>query len=149
MVSGQYFKGIFMFIIFLTVLAGGLAAVCAHVYTALTLAGQTVEYSLKAVAVEQYTQGILAYALADIAYSESLRQHLEQVKRVSKVCDLFYTSADGFVSGAVTYDLLPDGYIIEIAVTRSGQAVGRMRAQILRESGNEKVVYSCVALQSF
>jgi len=138
-----------MFIIFITLLAASLAAVSAHLYTALTLQGQTVEYAIQAVRLEQYTQGVLAYALAAVAHGASLQQQIEREKAVSVVCDLFNNSADGFIQGTITYKSAPDGYLIEVVITRAGQAAGGMRAQIMRETSVEKVVYSCVALQTF
>lgn len=138
-----------MFIIFITLLAASLAAVSAHLYTALTLQGQTVEYAIQAVRLEQYTQGVLASALAAVAHGASLQQQIEREKAVTVACDIFNNSADGFIRGAITYKSAPDGYLIEVAITRARQPAGGIRAQILRETSVEKVVYSCVALQTF
>ncbi len=129
-----------MFIIFITLIAASLAAVSAHLYTALTLSGQTIEYAIQAVRLEQYTQGVLAYAIAHIA-----RQEKEKVA----MCDIFNNSQDGFVQGIISYTNAPDGYLIEVRMSRLGQSVGGVRARIVRESTPEKVLYSCVALDAF
>lgn len=129
-----------MFIIFITLLAASLAAVSAHLYTALTLQAQTVGYAINRVQLEYSTQGVLAYAIAHIARQE---------KEKAAVCDIFNNSQDGFIQGVISYTNAPDGYLIEVRMSRLGQSVGGVRARILRESSPEKVLYSCVALEAF
>ena len=100
-----------MFIIFITLLAASLAAVSAHLYTALTLQAQTVGYSVQAVQLEQYTQGVLAYAISHIARVVTLQQQIEREKQAHVLCDIFNNSYDGFIQGAIYYTSAPDGYL--------------------------------------
>lgn len=138
-----------MFIIFITLLAASLAGVSAHLYTALTLQAQTVEYAIKAVQLEQYTLGILAYALAEVAHGATLQQQIEREKEVLVNCEIFNNSHDGFIQGLMTYKRAPDGYFVDISIAKAGQEAGGVRAHIMREATTQKVIYSCVALEAF
>jgi hypothetical protein len=138
-----------MFIIFIIVLSASLAAASAHLYTALTLQAQTIRYAVKQVQLEQYTQGVLAYAIAHVAHVVTLQQQIACEKQVLITCDLFNNSSGGFIQGIITYKSAPDGYLIEVRMSRLGEFVGGVRARIMREVTLEKVMYSCVALDAF
>ncbi len=138
-----------MFIIFVTLLAASLTAVSAHLYRALTLQAQTVEYVIQAVQIEQYAQGVLAYALAHVAHLGSLQRQIEHEREVIVACDIFNNSYNGFIKGVVKYIHTTNGYLIEVFIFSSDQKVGGLRAKIFCERTLKEVIYSCVALEAF
>ncbi|MBY0110158.1 MAG: hypothetical protein K2X90_03550 [Candidatus Babeliaceae bacterium] len=138
-----------MFIIFITLIAASLAGVSSHLYRALMLQAQTVEYTIQAVQLEQYVQGVLAYALAQVAHSSNLQSQIDHEREAIVACDIFNNSYDGFIKGVVKYTSITGGCLIEAFILKSGQKVGGLRAKILRESTLKKVIYSCVSLEAF
>jgi hypothetical protein len=118
-------------------------------YTALTLQAQTVEYAIQSIQLEEYKNGVLAYAIAQIAHTVSLQQQVAREKQIAVACDLFNNSQDGFVQGTIVYKSAPEGYQVKVSLTKAGQAVGGLHALIMRETATDKKVYSCVALEAF
>lgn len=124
-----------MFIVFVTILAAGLAVLSAHLYTTLTFQAQTVEYTLAVFKREQARDGALAYAIAYLAENPVFQQKIEREREAHLICDIFNNAP-------ITYRAVSQGYSIEIRPYN-------IKALIMREATPEKVVYSCVAIEHF
>ncbi len=138
-----------MFMLFVTLLLTGLAALAGHLYITLRLQAETVQATCDMFKQEQYIQGMLCYAIATLASDQSFKEELKVKKEVRGRCDLWNKPSAGGIRGQITYRIVPKGYLIEVLMHSKDIFVAGIRAHVNHETDQEKNIYSCVSIETF